>query len=71
MTGVGLFLDKWHRRPGRALRDLTLDYATYVGMCLFFIWLWTMRGLLRLLGRATRLATQRGLVDAVARVARG
>ena len=71
MTGVRLFLDKLRRQPGRALWDLAVDYATYVGMCLFFIWLWTMRGLLRLLGRATRLATQRGLVDAVARVARG
>jgi hypothetical protein len=71
VTGVGLFLDKLHRQPGRALWDLTLDYATYVGMCLFFIWLWAMRGPLRLLGgRASRTAT-RVLVDAVARVARG
>jgi hypothetical protein len=71
VTGLRLWGDKLQRQPGRALWDLILDYATYVGMCLFFIWLWTMRGLLRLLGRATRLTAQRGLVDAVARVARG
>jgi len=32
MTGVRLFLGKLKRQPGRALWDLTLDYATYVGM---------------------------------------
>ena len=71
MTGVGLFLDKWHRQPGRALWDLTLDYATYVGMCLFFIWLWAMRGPLWLLGRAAGRSARQALVGAVARVARG
>ncbi|MGB8298844.1 MAG: hypothetical protein WCG85_25735 [Polyangia bacterium] len=71
MTGVRLFLDKLKRQPGRALWDLTVDYATYVGMCLFLIWLWTMRAPLWLLGRATRPRAQRALVNAVARVARG
>jgi len=71
MTGVRLFFDKLKRQPGRALWDLTVDYATYVGMCLFFIWLVTMRAPLRLLGRATRLRAQRALVNVVARVARG
>ena len=33
MTGVRLFLDKLRRQPGRALWDLAVDYATYVGMC--------------------------------------
>jgi len=40
-------------------------------MCLFFIWLWAMRGPLWLLGRCTGRAVQRALVGAVARVARG
>ena len=71
MTGLGMFLDKLHRHPGRALWDLTLDYATYVAMCLFFIWLWAMRGPLRLLGRANGRAARQALVGAVARVARG
>ena len=71
MTGVGLFLDKLHRQPGRALWDLTLDYATYLGMCLFFIWLWVMRGPLWLLGPTAGRAAKRALVSAVARVARG
>ena len=71
MTGVRLFLGKLKRQPGRALWDLTLDYATYVGMCLFFIWMWAMRGPLWLLGRSTGRAVQRMLVGAVARVARG
>jgi hypothetical protein len=71
MTGVRLFLDKLRRQPGRALWDFTVDYATYVGMCLFFIWLWAMRGPLWLLGRCTGRAVQRALVGAVARVARG
>ena len=71
MTGVRLFLDKLHRQPGRALWDLTIDYATYVGMCLFFIWLWVLRGPLRLLGHSTGQAARRALVGAVARVARG
>ena len=71
MTGPRLFLDKLHRQPGRALLDLTIDYATYVAMFLFFIWLWAMRGPLRLLGRATGRASKRALIDAVGRVARG
>ena len=71
MTGPGLFFDKLHRQPGRALWDLTIDYATYVGMCLFFIWLWAMRGPLWLLGRTTSRTVRRALVGAVARVARG
>jgi hypothetical protein len=71
VTGLRLFLDKLHRHPGRALWDLTLDYATYVAMCLFFIWLWAMRGPLRLLGRANGRAARQALVGAVARVARG
>jgi hypothetical protein len=71
VTGARLFLDKLHRQPGRALLDLTIDYATYVAMFLFFIWLWAMRGPLRLLGRATERATKRALIGAVARVARG
>jgi hypothetical protein len=71
MTGVRLFLGKLKRQPGRALWDLTLDYATYVGMCLFFIWLWAMRGPLWLLGRSSGRTVQRALVGAVARVARG
>jgi hypothetical protein len=71
MTGVRLFLDKLHRQPGRALWDLTVDYATYVGMCLFFIWLWAMRGPLWLLGPTAGRKAKRAMVDAVARVARG
>ena len=71
MTGLDLFLDKFRRQPGRALWDLTLDYATYVAMCLFFIWLWAMRGPLRLLGRAAGRSARRALIGAVARVARG
>jgi hypothetical protein len=71
MTGVRRFLDKLQRQPGRALLDLTVDYATYAAMCLFFIWLWAMRGPLWLLGRATGRSVQRALVGAVARVARG
>jgi hypothetical protein len=71
MTGPRLFLNKLRQQPGRALADLTIDYATYVAMFLFFIWLWAMRGPLRLLGRATGRASKRALIDAVARVARG
>jgi hypothetical protein len=71
MTGLRRFLDKLQRQPGRALWDLAVDYATYAAMCLFFIWLWAMRGPLWLLGRATRPRAQRALVDAAARVARG
>ena len=71
MTGLALFFDKLHRQPGRALWDLAMDYATYVGMCLFFIWLWAMRGPLWLLGRTTSRTVRRALVGAVARVARG
>jgi hypothetical protein len=71
MTGVSLFFGKVRRQPGRALWDLTMDYATYVGMCLFLIWLWAMRGPIWLLGRATGRRAQRALVDALARVARG
>lgn len=71
MTGPRLFLDKLRRQPGRAILDLTTDYATYVAMFLFFIWLWAMRGPLGLLGRATERATKRALIGAVARIARG
>jgi hypothetical protein len=71
MTGIGLFREKLRRQPGRALWDLAIDYATYVGMCLFFIWLWVMRGPLWLLGPTTGRAAKRALVNAVARVARG
>ena len=71
MTGARLFLDKLRRQPGRALADLIIDYATYVAMFLFFIWLWAMRGPFRLLGRATGRATKLALIGAVARVARG
>jgi hypothetical protein len=71
VTGPRLFLDKLRRQPGRAILDLTIDYATYVAMFLFFIWLWAMRGPLGLLGRASGRATKRALIGAVARVARG
>ncbi len=71
MTGPRLFLDKLRQQPGRAVLDLTIDYATYVAMFLFFIWLWAMRGPLGLLGRASGRATKRALIGAVARVARG
>jgi hypothetical protein len=71
MTGPRLFFDKLHRQPGRALVDLTIDYATYVAMFLFFIWLWAMRGPLWLLGRTAGRASKRALIGVVARVARG
>ena len=71
MTGISLFREKLRRQPGRALWDLAIDYATYVGMCLFFIWLWVMRGPLWLLGPTAGRAAKRALVSAVARVARG
>jgi hypothetical protein len=50
---------------------LTIDYATYLAMFLFFIWLWAMRGPFWLLGPATGQAAKRALIGAVARVARG
>jgi len=71
MTGISLFREKLRRQPGRALWDLAIDYATYVGMCLFFIWLWVMRGPLGLLGPTAGRAAKRAMVSAVARVARG
>jgi hypothetical protein len=71
MTGISLFREKLRQQPGRALLDLAIDYATYVGMCLFFIWLSVMRGPLWLLGPTAGRAAKRALVNAVARVARG
>jgi hypothetical protein len=71
MIGLRLFLSKLKHQPGRALWHLALDYATYLGMCLFFIWLWVLRGPIRLLGRRSRRTVTRALVDAVARVAHG
>jgi len=50
MTGISLFREKLAGSRPRPL-DLAMDYATYVGMCLFFIWLWVMRGPLWLLVR--------------------
>jgi len=71
MRGIRLFLDKLKRRPGNALGALAVDYLTYFAMCLFFLWLWALRGPMRLLGRRRGRMVRRALVDAVARVAHG
>jgi len=49
---------------------LTIDYATYLAMFLFFIWLWAMRGPFAV-GTGDRAGRQAALIGAVARVARG
>ncbi len=71
MIGWRLFLAKLRQRPAAALGQLALDYATFIGMVLFFIFLWTMRGPLRLLGEKRRLRVCQAMVDAVARVSHG
>jgi hypothetical protein len=71
MIGLRLFLGNLARRPVRTLARLALDYATYVGMCLFLLLLLLSRGPLGLLGRERRRSVQHRLIEAVAWVAHG
>jgi hypothetical protein len=71
MIGWRLFLDKLRQKPAAALGQLALDYATFIGMVLFFIFLWSTRAPLRLLGERRRLRVCQAFVDAVARLAHG
>lgn len=71
MTGPRLFLAKLKARPRAALGGLAVNYATYVAMVVFFIWLWVLRWPVWLIERVLRRHARKAIIDAVARIAHG
>ncbi len=69
--GLLLFAAKFRKRPLVALRGLLSDYLTYAGMVAFWFFLGASRRPLAWLERRLRRPLRAGIIEWVARRARG